>query len=756
MKLTTEQHNAAQHSDGHARIVAVAGAGKTATLIEYVTNQLSAGLPPRDVLIVMYNKSAKDDFQQRLTAACNGRFPLLPNVRTFHAMGLAIYRQLVERGLLPQTHFEPLPDTLYDLEIKRCLTADSQLKRQDDANALQDWVDSAKQFIQRVKSSLSPAASVFTELGLEEDKKRLISVFDAFESWRKKSRRITFDDMIYDPVRALAENPEHLDLFCNRYSHILVDEYQDINPIQHHLLRLLSGHRAQVMVIGDPDQTIYEFRGSSTEFITHQFDFDFPQPKRYRLTQTFRFGHHLALAANALIQHNQHRENILTISAESAPQTKIQLAKCFDHGKKIASTIQYLHLKGASLNSMAVLCRLWSFIRPVELELMAQGIQYQMAGEQSILNCQEIKPLLHLIALASGDFFALTSENQVAGLFDILSIPSPKIPHARLRLLAKTWQVKLSQFPRFGDSLQAVLPPELTPYQHTTLSQWVFALNSIHSSAPCGATLQRYCHGLLYAERLKETATQQQKGDEQAATLKAFLGFVNSQKNVTWQQLWQLFKTMQSQPSRAPDGVTLTTIHRSKGLEWPIVFIPNVANKHLPYYNPKQPLTEEQLASERRLMYVAITRAKHYLFLTIPNQDCEETPSRFIEEMALDINELIGKALYQNAPDVALPTGPGHYVGDYLRAIASPLNIQVTPAKKPNKTKKITASGHTKKMFASTTSAHWALNDQVIHAVLGKGVITEIDTHTITIRFRDGKARKFDSELSRPHLTMAP
>src|SRR5690606_17345949 len=112
-----------------------------------------------------------------------------------------------------------------------------------------------------------------------------------------------------------------------------------VNPVQHFLLQVLAGARARVMVIGDPDQTIYEFRGSSPAFITHTFAQDFPAPTHYQLSRTFRFGHSLALLANHLISHNREREPILTISAPATPNTRIQTAQTADHGARIAATI---------------------------------------------------------------------------------------------------------------------------------------------------------------------------------------------------------------------------------------------------------------------------------------------------------------------------------------------------------------------------------------------------------------------------------
>ena len=481
--LTAAQRAAAQHSGGHARIVAVAGAGKTATLTHYLASRIQNGSAPERLLVLMYNRAAQQNFQHRLQLMLPDH--QMPRVRTFHALGLRLYQRLIQAGVLPPTSLSPMAETAVELKLKQLLQA------QVSGEAVQEWLELAVAMLQQAKSDIRELDTVIRELSESAGASFLPEVLLQFERWRRNQGLITFDDMLYDPVQALIHQPHARSLVADRLDEILVDEYQDVNPVQHYLLQVLAGRRAQLMVIGDPDQTIYEFRGSSPEFITRRFAQDFPAPVTYCLPHTFRFGHSLALLANHLIGHNREREPILTLSAAGTPITRIQTAQTTDHGARIATTIERLRKAGATCNAMAVLCRLWSYIRPVELELLARGIPYRIEGEQSILLSREIKPFWHCLELLSGAFFQHPAEQREAALFDLLTIPSGKIPHTILRRVAATW-VKSIKPGAFANSLVKALPSELSSFQKRSLQSLVDALLALAKPDDCAQRLLIY------------------------------------------------------------------------------------------------------------------------------------------------------------------------------------------------------------------------------------------------------------------------
>lgn len=733
--LTTEQRAAARHAGGHARIVAVAGAGKTATLTHYLVNRIQSGAAPERLLVLMYNRAAQQSFQQRLRLMLPDH--QMPRVHTFHALGLRLYQRLVRAGALPPVSSRPMTEAAVELKLKQLLQARASGEASE---TVQEWLELAVSMLQRAKSDVRKLDDVMRELAEAVNAEFLAEIVHQFETWRRGQGLITFDDMLYDPVQAFIHQPQSLQLVSDRLDEILVDEYQDVNPVQHHLLKVLAGRRAHVMVIGDPDQTIYEFRGSSPDFITRTFVQDFEAPTNYCLSRTFRFGHSLALLANHLISHNREREPILTLSAAGTPFTRVQTAQTADHGARIAAAIERLRDAGASCNAMAVLCRLWSYARPVELELLARGIPYRMDGEQSILQCREIKPFWHCLELLTGTFFERPADQREAALFDLLATPSGKIPHTLLHRIAAHWVKHLSSGSAAGSLLKA-LPPELSPFQRRSLQQLADALSALAKPGDCGKALLAYTKALDYQQRLRNSALNPTHGQEQAATVDAFLRFVLHLQIPAAGDLLAYLRHMQSrqQQETLADAVVLTTVHRSKGLEWPVVFLPNLAEGHMPYLSGREDEPARALESERRLLYVALTRAQKQLFITLPDTlaDPSARVSRFVGEMRIEVSCAVGRAISEGVQQLALPAEPGEIVRRYLAALEHPLAIELDD---------------TSPIVPGEPS--WQTGQRVRHSILGEGEIQAQDASRLHIRFADGKVRVFASDLAAPHLTL--
>jgi len=731
--LTDEQLLAANHRGGHARIVAVAGAGKTATLTHYLAKRIRAGAPPQQLLVLMYNRAAQQNFQQRLQLALPGH--ALPQVRTFHALGLRLYQRLIQEGWLPTVNLTPMAEAAVEIKLKQLLQAHSG----ETGETLQESVQLAVELLQRAKSEVGDLKEVITQHCDTAGAGFLADVLQQFENWRLGEGLITFDDMLYDPARIFRQQPQSRALFENRLDEILVDEYQDINPVQHFLLQVLAGQRAKVVVIGDPDQTIYEFRGSSPDFITRTFARDFPSPVTYCLSHTFRFGHSLALMANHLISHNREREPILTASAPGTPSTRIQTATTNDHGKRIVATIERLCTAGAKPSAMAVLCRLWSYARPVELELLARGIPYRMDGEQSILQCREIRPLWHCLELVSGRIFEHPATRREQALFDLLTIPSCLVPHSILQRIALTWARHITR-EHIADSLLAALPASLSPFQKRNLLQLGEALTALVRPRECAYQLLAYTRALDYQKRLRKNALNPTHGDEQATTVEAFLRFLLQLKIASASEMLTYLQQMQNCQSIEPttDAVTLTTVHRSKGLEWPVVFLPNLAEGHMPCLNSREAEPARALESERRLLYVALTRAQKQLFITLPDtvsDPASSSVSRFVAEMRIAASCAVGRALDTGASRVVLDQPIGDVLQRYLTTIGSPLQIEVNES-------------------APSPPADWQAGQRVRHAILGSGEIQLRDDRRLHIRFNDGKVRILASDVAAPHLTL--
>ena len=354
MQLTQEQLAIIAHQQGHAKVIAVAGAGKTSTLAHFIANRLHQGQSPRRLMVIMYNKSAQQDFQRKLQGVVGQGH--LPQIRTFHSLGLKIYQGLVDKGYLPAFEGELIGQQEQEYQIWRLMQqCASRDVAQDILNDKKKWLDPMMGFIEKVKAGLDPAKLVFKQSGLPKQCQFFVKAYDAFEQWRKQQRRITYGDMLYDPCEFFSRRPDVAQQFSNHLDWVLVDEYQDINPVQQFLLQVIAGERANVMVIGDPDQTIYEFRGSDSQIMLKQFDEQFKGATRYTLSTTFRYGHDVALLSNQLISMNTQREPVLTLAHENNSDTRVVQHHNDDYGETCVRQIQ-THLNTENPKTFACYC----------------------------------------------------------------------------------------------------------------------------------------------------------------------------------------------------------------------------------------------------------------------------------------------------------------------------------------------------------------------------------------------------------------
>jgi DNA helicase-2/ATP-dependent DNA helicase PcrA len=302
MNLTDEQLRIINHSGGHARVSAVAGSGKTTTMVARVGQLLQQGVSANLVMVLMFNKSARDSFaeamQNRLPSAAQ-----LPEVRTFHSLGMRLVNSFTKRGALPP--YSLVTEEYIQEKLARQVANEVYRESQDNDGWLAgDEVEEFITFIDRVKSTVTGPAEVFKKLDLSTRYSYFIKAFDLFEKVRRERKIRFYADLIHEPLMAMLADSELADWVTDRVDHIIVDEYQDINEAQQQLLKILAGSRARVMVVGDVDQCIYEWRGARPEYITTRFQLDFPKPENYMLSYTFRYGHQLSLAANHLISWN--------------------------------------------------------------------------------------------------------------------------------------------------------------------------------------------------------------------------------------------------------------------------------------------------------------------------------------------------------------------------------------------------------------------------------------------------------------------
>ena len=825
--LTPEQLSIVHHQQGHARVIAVAGAGKTTTLVHFIQQRLLAGSNPKRMLVLMYNKAAQTDFQIKLQQVMNRPcqqsgiqyFGAHPDVRTFHALGFKIYHRLISQGHLPGIQQDLINAGEMDGVVWRLLqqvAASQGLEdtRQDILSQRKKWVEPAVAFIDLVKSDLLSAGDMFEESELPQQCQIFIETFERFEQWRKEHNRITFSDMLYDPCILFKQRPDIAEQFSGHMEWILVDEYQDVNGIQQYLLQILHGAggyqgNGQVMVIGDADQTIYEFRGSKPEYITKEFEKAFNTQDAhgevittahtsYQLPHTFRYGHKLSLLANQVIGENQDREDVLCLSHPTTPNTRIHLQYHGDYSQQVLTLLKELAEK-RPFEDVAILNRLWGISAPIELALLQEDMPYQLDHSQTVLDRFELQVFWILFEIASDNFKLRNRRERKAAWLTLLTQPFPKVKRALLEDMAES----ISQHDGdLSEALWGAIPKDISKWQRQQLEdrgQVIEAAEMASLGKNTAAHVvknksgfgerelkawqlaQQYINATDFYEGIKDSAFSAQQIEDRSETIKAFVRFLKTTNKPANQIYAYLNELKERHKNKQSSGVRITSIHKAKGLEWPVVIIPALSARYYPYEAEGTFTTKSSEESERRLFYVAMTRAKEDLYLIAPptwnsaqenkktqaeQQQTKDWPSKFLREADFELcqqaGELIevGEVLSEPKELAAIQVKKSqNLLARYSEKIQFEVPIKlILKREKPDSTKgsKNTGSGisSANKYELEDDDAEYQKGQWLVHGKLGKGRVIRDEKQYVTIYFSaDKKERKLDKKIAGPWLS---
>lgn len=738
--LTDEQRAIVTAGFEHALITAVAGSGKTSTLAWRIRYLLEQGHDPQRILVLMFNRSARLDFERKLREVTRDSGLALPEIRTYHAMGLRLYKRFIREGYLP-----PFSDSiLSEQEISyQAWQLTRRLAPEDLADEIRrnkkDFVETAVSFIDLVKTSLSPVDVVFEELGYSDKHRYLIDLFHSFEQWRKSQSRISYADMLYEPVMAIHQNPPLQRLIANKMDLVLVDEYQDTNEIQHLLLRYVAGERARVTVVGDPDQTIYEFRGARPEFILSRFSAEFDSPLEQTLSYSFRYGHRVALLADHLICHNTGRKDVLCHAHSSTPATSITLHEQDNDADVILGLLR--DEPGETLAQTAILFRVWSQSVPIELKLLARQIPYRIDAGKGALFSREVQAITGLLQVVSGQLQQVPETDRLALARQLLRFPHVGLKEPELDNLARF----LANFDRdWGARLLAMDFDALAPMAARKLRKLGEILETLDGyHGPVAGLIRLYAEHTELYEGIRSLALTHESADERIDTIAGFRQYLASLDVDAAGALSHLKALRQQASQDRQDGVLLSTIHRTKGLEWPRVIIPGLLEKYLPYRPRQSDDLRALVESERRLLYVAITRTRNELHLITrpagdrPHLEGDQGQSRFVSELCFPLSDALGGWLDERrSPEDASLT----------------LDEQLTPVSlRYAAREQVTLSGGN--TMPANGGPLWA-RPRLKHVIFGAGSVTSEDESSFEVRFDNGDQLNFSKKSA--HLYFSP
>lgn len=641
-KLTSEQEEVVAHPLGcHARVLAVAGSGKSTTLAHRIKHLVDKRLaPPNTILVLMFNAMARKQFVNHLDKV---GLPsnLQPSVHTFHSFSYQVINEAIKASLLPSnTQFWLSDKAEYVWACLKRVISDLEKAKSFPPDTVDP--EQAMHAISLWKGSLVPPnrAGSFMQPHLPK-------VYATFEDFRQSQDALTYDDFIPTAIDILENNPAFYHRFCSNIQHLIIDEYQDINLGQQTLIELLAGEKADVMVVGDDDQTIYEWRGARPNYILKDFAtiFNNKSVLDYRLSRSFRFGPVIAQCAANVIACNSVRVEKPLIAFQTDKEGFIQVIQDGDDtSKELADqVVSLVNQDKVSPKEIIVLARMYAQMDSLEAEFLSRGIPYKVDGQEPFFKRKEIAALLDYIRLANR---LQTPMDDQAGqyLHNIANKPSRMLSRTLVdRLVNTAKQRKLSpkaileqgaSDPSFGLSRWQTRPIY-------DLLDFLEALQS-HLNQDAGEVLAWMVDWLDYLKYFQTYYGNGETADEKANAVTHFIEYVKILKATPLSLLDQITKLDTTQGKPEDELILFTTIFRTKGLEFDYVVIPQCDENLLPYLKGEQmdvydthnfareTSMSSALENERRLFYVAITRARKGVMI-----GTSTAPSRFLEEICL-------------------------------------------------------------------------------------------------------------------------
>lgn len=647
--LTPEQQLVVEHPLGqHARVLAVAGSGKSTTMAYRIKHLVQdCGVRPSTILVLMFNSLARKQFSTHLDRSGLPE-ALHPSVHTFHSFSFQVINQMTKYGFLPANTQYWLADKseLIWLTVKRAI---SNLERSEVIPVEAVDPEEALSAINLWKGSLIPP-----ERAGSTSSPYLPLVYQEFEALRLSENALTFDDFVPSAIQLMESHPLIRSRYCQDIQHLIVDEYQDINYGQQRLIELLAGKQADVMVVGDDDQTIYEWRGARPNYILHDFAqvFSDKPVKDYRLSRSFRFGPLIAQCAANVIACNTTRLEKPLIAFQPARQGFVHVFQSETLAtKELTEQILALtQVDGVSPSEIIVLARLFAQLDNLETEFLSRRIPYRVDGQEPFFKRQEIKALLDYLRLGL-EIDQPIHEQSASWLQNVANKPSRMLSRSLLSRIASSARYRRQSIRQALENAPDDRSIGMNGWQVERLTDLSIFLELLadqlaNPAMLAGGLLEWMVQVLDYLAYFQDYYGKGEHADEKKYAVLNFIRYV-TQLNVTPQRLLDhlaQLDTTQGQPDDAL--IVFTTIFRTKGLEFDYVVLPQCDDNLLPYLKGErtdifdtaglvsQAAMSSKLESERRLFYVALTRARKGVLI-----GTSENPSRFLSEVRLSETE---------------------------------------------------------------------------------------------------------------------
>lgn len=643
--LNKEQREAVLTTDGALLVLAGAGSGKTRVITVRIAHLIAEkGVAPYNILAVTFTNKAAGEMRERvekLLRQANLKLQSAPLISTFHSLCVRILRQDIEHAKDGYTR----NFTIYDSDdsqklIKTCIKDLGYDDKQLAPRATQSAISGAKN---RGEDPESYGARADYN---NERAAAIARVFKLYEERLHNNNALDFDDLLIKTVQLLRRSQETREKYNEKFKYVLVDEYQDTNPLQFALVRLMTEKQANICVVGDPDQSIYAFRAADIRNIL-DFEEHYPNAKTIRLEQNYRSTQNILETADSIIKNNTERKEKKLWTAQKGGE-QIRYFQAFDadaEARFVTVEIQKMRLKQPDAR-YAVLYRTNSQSRVFEEALRRERIDYNIVGGFSFYERAEVKDIIAYLKLAQNPHDSIA-------LLRVINTPARglgKTTLDELQYQARDYQVSM------WDAIAVALdPPEGTVQKLNARSlsslrsfqQIILKLNkkladAPKSEEPVSSVVVAAIEDTGYANSLRAENT-----DEAESRIENLQELVNAAVDYDKQNAGLLdfidHAALVSDTDKIDNNatVTLMTVHAAKGLEFPVVFLVGMEDGIFPHSRSAN--NPQELEEERRLAYVAITRAEKLLYIThamrrrVYGEELAAEPSTFLNELPLDL-----------------------------------------------------------------------------------------------------------------------
>jgi DNA helicase-2/ATP-dependent DNA helicase PcrA len=638
-KLNPPQQEAVLHGDGPLLVLAGAGSGKTRVIVHRIAHLIrERGVPAWQILAVTFTNKAAGEMRERVVQVLGeGDIPL---ISTFHSFCARILRSEAQH-LGYDRSFAIYDDKDCERLLKEC--------------ALQLNLDDKRYPVK----ALASAIDEFKNAGLAPDQvstgtpyeATLARVYALYQERLKRCNAADFGDLLLLMVQLFEQFPEVLKKYQERYRYILVDEYQDTNPVQYRLVRLLAGTRQNLCVVGDDDQSIYGWRGADIRNIL-EFEKDFPGVKVVKLEQNYRSSKNILDAAWNVVEKNRGRKpkRLWTENPGGESIVYRTLPNEWDEARTVCRETERWLNSGGDLSEVAVFYRTNAQSRVIEDALVSSGIAYHMVGGVRFYARLEVKDILAYLKV-------LDNPADDVALKRIINTPPRGIGNTTVQRVSELAAQKSISF--YRALLEAATGTLLAAGARGKVAAFVDELRRYRSMAdtlPLGELAAAVMQDSGYLARLKEAGSEEARErignlEELVTAMQAFEQGEGEKGLAAFLEQVALVSDLEQEGEGKKSSVTLMTLHSAKGLEFPVVFMIGMEERLFPHVRALE--DPVQMEEERRLCYVGMTRAKKRLYLLnvhrrhIFGQEQRNQPARFLRDVPpelLDTGDLFGAA----------------------------------------------------------------------------------------------------------------